>query len=231
VNLPRFPRQNRNGAFTRVELVAASLALVLLAVISLPSLAATRGDSQRAGCFNNLRQIGLAAFQYADENNEAFPPRRFPAWPAQLRTYYPSTNILVCPADGPNPASFGFAEADAAPRSYIMNGWNDYFSARYGTPISTNPVPLSALREPSQTIVFGEKATESPHFWLDYASFDDVQELEQRRHFSSGSNGADGASQYAFADGSVRLLNYGQSLFPILLWATEPEWRTPFPAP
>jgi len=201
--------------------------LAALCIFALPLLAATRPSSDRAACFNNLRQIMRAALEYADDNNDTFPPRQVPPyWPGRFLSYYGSTNILTCPADGPAPGSFGFTSVDGAPRSYIMNGWNDYFYTHYGQFILTNVMPLSGILEPAQTIVFGEKPIESGHFWMDYEEFDDISQLDQSRHFSSKPGGTDGASQYAFVDGSVRLLKFGQSLYPVLLWAVEPEWRT-----
>jgi prepilin-type processing-associated H-X9-DG protein len=220
-------RRRTSQAFTRIELVAVVAALAALGLFALPLLAASRASSDRAACFNNLRQIMRAALMYADDNNDAFPPRQGPIfWPRRFLQYYGSTNLLTCPADGPTPMSFGFTNADGALRSYVMNGWADYYAHQSGGFVFTNPMPISVILEPAQTIVFGEKRTESGHFWMDYFQGDDYSELEQSRHFSSKPGGTDGASQYAFADGSVRLLKYGQSLYPTLLWAVEPEWRT-----
>ena len=214
-------------AFTRLELAAAVAALALLFVAALPLWAASRAQSDRAACFNNLRQLMRAALAYAGDNNETFPARvPAPYWPGRLLNYYGSTNLLTCPADGPAPSSFPGPGADGAPRSYIMNGWNDYYDAHSGGGLVTNPFPLSAISEPAQTIVLGEKAAESAHFWMDYDKIDDLLQLDQSRHFSSKPNDTDGASQYAFGDGSVRLLKFGESFYPVLLWAVEPEART-----
>ena len=60
-------------AFTRLELLAVLAALLLLAVLALPLLAAMRSDSERAACFNNLRQMGRASHQWADERTGRFP--------------------------------------------------------------------------------------------------------------------------------------------------------------
>ena len=211
-------------AFTRIELLAASIALALVGIVTFPSLASTRADSDRVRCFNNLRQLGLAALKYADDNDSTFPPRRSPAWPTKLLNYYGTTNILVCPADGPNPLSFGLTNADAAPRSYIMNGWSDYFASQPGSP-PTSPMPISAITEPAQTIVFGEKQTESGHFWMDYLAGDDYLELDQGRHYASRQNHTDGVSNHAFADGSVRLLKFGEAFSPVILWFVDHQWR------
>lgn len=213
----------RSRGFTRVELIAASIAVAFLATLAFPVMAANRADADRVGCFSNMRQLIIAALKYAQENDDHFPPRRLPAWTTQLQPYYGSTKILVCPSD-PEPASLSFAtNADAAPRSYIMNGWGDYFLAQQGSFLSTNAFPLTAIAEPASTIVFGEKATGSTHWWMDYQNYDDLNEVEDGRHYATGT--IDGASNHAFADGSVRLLKWGEAYQPVLMWAVTPEWR------
>ncbi len=207
-----------------MELLATCAALAFVGIVAFPLFAGTRADSDRVGCFNNLRQLGLAALKYADGNDSTFPSRRPPAWPTKLLNYYGTTNILLCPQDGPNPLTFGPTNADAAPRSYIMNGWSDYFAAQPGSPL-TNVMPISAISEPAQTIVFGEKHTESGHFWMDYLAGDDFIELDQGRHYASRQNHTDGFSNHAFADGSVRLLKFGEAFSPVILWLVDPQLR------
>lgn len=212
------------SAFTRIELVLAVAALALLGALALPLFAGTRAGSDHASCFSNLRQLGVAALAYADDHEDHFPARRLPAWPQQLSNYYRHTAVLRCPSDGPDPASSGpGTNADGAPRSYLMNGWNDYYAG-----VGTNgaALPTSAILEPMQTIVLGEKQTTSSHFWMDYWSGDDYQSVEQRRHYSAGVTGTDGASNHTFADGSVRLLKFGEGFSPVNLWFVQPEWRT-----
>jgi hypothetical protein len=222
-------RPHTSSAFTRIDTVAVGLALLAITAVAMTP----REAAQRAACHNNLRQLGVAAMHYADEHEGLLPPRRSPRWPAELRPYYPGLQILLCPADGPTPFTFGFpmTNADAAPRSYLMNGWNDWLLARHGSPFATNALPVSAIAEPGQTIAFGEKPTESGHAWFDLMEGvgNDLWESEDARHFRRSAT--DGASNHLFADGSVRLLRYGESHFPINLWAILPEWRSNFIVP
>lgn len=60
-------------AFTRIELAAVIAALALLGTLALPLLAATRADSDRAGCFNNLRLLGRAITMWGDDR-DSLPP-------------------------------------------------------------------------------------------------------------------------------------------------------------
>ena len=215
-----------SDAFTRIDFLASLAALSLLIMIT---AGMTRAEPARtAACHNNLRQLGLALLSYADDNAGTFPPRGLnPAWPERLRPYYKQLAILTCPSDGPNPRSLPVNPtnaADSAPCSYILNGWDDYFAAG-GLPFTT-PFPESAIAEPAQTILFGEKVEESSHFWFDYAQSDDFSDLEMGRHHRSGNSVPSGASNYSFADGSVRLLKWGAALYPVNLWNVVPEWRT-----
>ncbi len=108
-------------------------------------------------------QISLASLLFTDDHGDRFPGRRLPSWPTQLRNYYASTNLLICPSDE-RPLSAGVTNADSAPRSYLMNGWNDYFTVHGGNLFSTDGMPVSGISLPSQTIVFGEKVSASIHY-------------------------------------------------------------------
>lgn len=148
----------------------------------------------------------------------------FYRWPAQLESYYIDLKILKCPNDAVNPQNSGKASKIAAlqaPRSYVFNGFNDYFQK---FPPAGSAVPESAISQPSETVLFGEKDSESPHWWMDYWPGDDYKELDQTRH-GGVTKGSGGGSIYAFADGSARYLRFGQSLNPINLWFVDPEFR------
>ena len=64
-------------------------------------------------------------------------------WPALLFDGYQNVTILRCPSDVPFPLSTGSPAStppDLAPRSYIFNGWNDFFGTyRMTNSISETP--------------------------------------------------------------------------------------------
>ena len=80
--------------------------------------------------------------------------------------------------------------------------------------------------EASETIIFGEKANDSGHYWMDWDQVDDQLQLEQSRHGSTRRDSGSGGSNYAFADGSTRYVRWGQGVTPINLWGVTPEART-----
>ena len=145
----------------------------------------------------------------------------------------PVSASAAAPSASPFPASTTNWPAASAPRSYVMNGYNDYYDDRgipweqftaeglYGTEAS---VSETVIQDPSDTVIFGEKYEKVRQFHMDLMHYDDgawmgreiVDELKHGR----GAN-------YVFADGSVRFLLWGQSFAPINLWAITPAWRNP----
>src|SRR2546421_5696617 len=221
----QFSRDSKHleSAFTLIELLVVIAIIAILAAMLLPALAQGKEAARRIACINNIRQLSQSLVMYADDEEGQFPPRMTPFWPTRLQSYYVNTNLLKCPTD-PHPA---------LKRSYLCNGWDDYFEA---TLDPTNWVAFKAhayptgmkeqeIRQPSDTITFGEKISDSHHYHLDLYQADEIQQIEQRRHGASfGGKGR--GSDFAFADGSARFLRYGESVAPINLWAVTDQWRT-----
>jgi len=70
-NVATFVREDGRGnerAFTLVELMAVIVALCVLAALVVPALAYSDDNGTRMVCLNNLRQMGMAATQYAEDN-------------------------------------------------------------------------------------------------------------------------------------------------------------------
>ncbi len=225
-------RLRRVTAFTLIELLVVIAIIAILAAMLLPALSRAKGLAQRAACANNLRQLRIALALYATDNNGFLPPREsLERWPAQLRSHYADVKLLRCPTDKEaNDGSNTNTLPDLAPRSYVMNGFQDEYLLAGTVPPKGTTYPAlreTSIRYPVETILLGEKQSGSSAYYLVLDPNADryLPDIEEGRHGGSAKSQS-GAANFAFADSSLRLLRYGRSLCPLNLWAITESGRT-----
>jgi prepilin-type N-terminal cleavage/methylation domain-containing protein len=236
------PRATRGG-FTLIELLVVIAIIAILASMLLPALARAKESANRIKCLNSMKQLSVSLKLYVDDNDSLYPPRTNSyRWPTLLAEYYHNTNLLVCPTDAqrgpPLTDSAANTPQDRAQRSYLINGWNDYYfdslsASDFGSYMAGR-YPRASIKEnvvikPSATIIFGEKKNllksdgeaVAMDFFMDLmeGSGNDADRVEHGCHSSLRRSSRSGGSNFALIDGSAAYIKYGGSVWPLNQWA------------
>jgi len=163
--------QNHRG-FTLIELLIVIVVITILAALMLPVLARGKLSAQSAKCINNLRQTGITAELYWDDNdgncfNYLLVPtnsiywfgwigpgaegqRPFDLSYGALYPYLNGSDVRLCPSLGYALAQFKLKATNVV----CSYGYNFYLSAQPGKP----PINVSRLRQPAQTVLIADAA-------------------------------------------------------------------------
>lgn len=76
MTLPEFPRRQKKGGrkgFSVIELLVGLSVVAILATLTIISIGRVKQAAKKTGCASNLRQMGMAAALYAQDNNGNLP--------------------------------------------------------------------------------------------------------------------------------------------------------------
>ena len=184
----------KRGGFTWIEMLVLLVIIGVLAAIFYPAFTGERHSRiPRMSCAVNLKQIGTAFMQYAQEYDERFPSvksngKKF-GWADAIFIYAPDNNIYQCPSE----------EKTVAVTDPMQSGYTDYW---FNTNLSK--LNLGKVTTPSRTILLGDGNDGTENTDARYnrnalpQSWRDMENSPARRHLDR--------ANYAFADGHVKSL-------------------------
>ncbi|HEY5912199.1 MAG TPA: prepilin-type N-terminal cleavage/methylation domain-containing protein [Verrucomicrobiae bacterium] len=190
-------------AFTLIELLVVIAIIAILAAMLLPALARAKSKASSTQCLNQLHQIGLATWIYADEN-EGYLPRS--SHSAMAHGQLPWGYALV-----PYVSAKSFTQPDSF--------WTNLFKTLYHCPRDLRPKTdwsygknvypelspeetggptwprISLMPRPAATVLYAEKAGGSmaDHFMAQFWLEGGQPEVDRYRH--------ERKANYAYCDG------------------------------
>ena len=147
----------KRSGFTLMEALLVLAILAILAAILFPVFATTGCPSRQTSCISQMKQISLAAQQYAQDYDGRLPDSslqsvtKLPAWVAQTDPYIKNQQAYYCPSDSAKQRSD--YSKPAAPNeyaaSYSLNKW------------TTFGLKIAAMKDPAAFVLAAERNNET----------------------------------------------------------------------
>lgn len=214
-------RARRKSGFTLIEILVVIAIIAIIAAILFPVFGSARENARRAACQSNMRQIGMAFMQYAQDYNDRLPSvsdamasdgarntwnpfnkfvggnegkTDFKMGESTLQPYLKATQIFVCPSDD-------LGEENGL--SYSSNACVNYSATTPAAPSGTlhRGRKLSAFQNTTQWALLVEEAISFNNRSTDTTTDDGYYLLQAGNGMSA--RHAEG-SNVSFIDGHVK---------------------------
>lgn len=205
---PRSPR-----GFTLIEVMVVATILLVLGLLVTTGIRGALDNARQAACAGNLRNIGLALRQYADDHQGRFPETTHSAalersWIFALEDYLGDfEETRTCPADPQRDRRI-----EAKGTSYVLNSY--LFVPQldpFGEPMGPQLNRLAAIPQPERTLMAfvcsdrvgvgpGNDHTHSDQ-WRSWAAV--TRDIAPDRFRSGAPDHSRGKSNYLYVDGRV----------------------------
>ena len=218
----------RRTGFTLIELLVVIGIIALLAALLFPVLARTREKARQASCASNLKQIGLAILQYAQDNDENMVPAAIyvgtqtNTWRGLTLPYSNSVRIYACPSNpysSGTPGAAGDDDSNGDGMFYVSYGANQGVLSDQ----SSSLVLLAALENPAQLLLIGE--SDSASYFLSDPPSDPITNPGGAHNPAGPPDahtdlyaGHTGFGNWLFADGHVKALKPTQTCRGADMW-------------
>jgi prepilin-type N-terminal cleavage/methylation domain-containing protein/prepilin-type processing-associated H-X9-DG protein len=243
-HVSRCRRRESGEGFTLIELLVVITIISILAAILFPVFAQAREKARQSSCASNLKQLGIAIAQYAQDSDETLPTREFDAgsgrqysWRVQIFPYVKNKAVFQCPSNeevtqkelsGPVdelPGSYGcnagalastWAQIGAYPQDGDAQAPMPSVYTRPGGPAPhSRPVPLAEVIRPAEVILLADSGSRGRAF-TDYP-------------FGCGTfapcyfSAHTGRMNVLYADSHVKSMKPSQTGRPVNQWAIQAE--------
>jgi prepilin-type N-terminal cleavage/methylation domain-containing protein/prepilin-type processing-associated H-X9-DG protein len=228
-NLGASGRRAFRRGFTLIEILIVLAIIAILAAILFPAFARAREGARRASCANNLKQLGMAFRQYAQDNNSRYPlAANYQDWEKGGHWvagplpgspgYTANDNFLAQPA-----APFGYQAGRAAnveggalypyvksAGAYVCPSTEDAREKRlaYSMNCAIAGMPDTRIRSASDIIVLVDegKTLNDGYLWA-------VDDQKSRKPVDQLTKAHNGGGNLLFTDGHVKFFPYEK--FPL----------------
>lgn len=193
------------NSFTLVELLVVVMIISLLTLLAFTGLGRAKDFSERSKCSSNLRQIGVAIFNYAQDNDGSFPPLYYPdhwglaLWPylgmttptpLNSKTMPEPPKVFLCPSDTLKTVHLNGASRPWTYNSYGLNHF--YIQGGVGGTLQPSKLKIGNIQSASSTVLATDAADNSTpsswYFWVNPVIGGAVARIGARHNDLTGVN-------------------------------------------